>query len=90
MLRWDEVVACFVLKALELTARKMLRWKVVSERVTRYDAAQDAATARLQSTVEYYRKVLDEGDKKDKAGSSGSSGKGGSPAKPRRKFKGRE
>lgn len=47
VLRRDELVKDLVLKKLGLTARDVLSWKAVGERVTEYDAAQRAATAIL-------------------------------------------
>lgn len=41
-----------VLMGLELTAGNVLRWKVVSKKVPRYDVAQQAAIARLQSRAD--------------------------------------
>lgn len=46
------MVECSVFKKVELTAEEMLRWKSVSEKVARYDAAQHdaaqhASTARI-------------------------------------------
>lgn len=42
---------CFVCEEINLRTRKMLRWKTVSDRVTRIDAEQQTATAHLQSEV---------------------------------------
>lgn len=36
----DGVVKCPVMKGLKLTAAEMLRWKALSDRVTRFDAKQ--------------------------------------------------
>lgn len=47
-------------------------WHVLKDTVTRFDKKQQAATARFQSAVKYYKKQRNKGDKKNKAGSSGS------------------
>lgn len=69
---------CSVLKEIELLARKMLRWKAMRARVRRYDVAQQAFTARLQKSVEYYKELRDRCLERKKSRSSGSRKKGGS------------
>lgn len=51
---WDEPVKHSVLKKLDLAAREILRWKAVSTKAWKYDAAPPAATARLQKSLEYF------------------------------------
>lgn len=51
LFRGDEVIQRLLSKELELTAAKMLRRKAVRDRVTRLDAAQQAANVRYPSTV---------------------------------------
>lgn len=51
------MVECSVLRELELTAKKFLRLKTVSESVTRFDRAQKAAMAIHQSRVAYYSRL---------------------------------
>lgn len=78
-----DVVECPVLKEVKLTAGERLRRRAVSDRVRRIDAEQQAASARIQGNVKYYKgqpasrstAVSFEGnrsDKRDRAGSSGS------------------
>lgn len=74
-------------KKLKLTARKILKCKVVSEKVTRYEAAQQAATARSQSRVQYYKGLRYRGHKRNKANSSGSRGERGGLGEPEMKCK---
>lgn len=64
----DKVVQCSILKELEPNIRKMLRQKAVSERVTRFYAAQQAPTASLQSNVQYYEGRGNKTNKRDRAG----------------------
>lgn len=81
----DEVVKRFLFKKLDLTAEEMLRWKVVSERLPRLDAAQQAAIGSLQNRVKNCKRLEDRGDKKDRVGSSSSSGGGSGLEGPERK-----
>lgn len=67
------MVKCPVLKKLQLTAREMLKWRAMSERVTGYDAAQQAVTGSLQSRVEYYNGLGDRNERRNRAGRSGSA-----------------
>lgn len=83
MLRGEEVVEYLVLKELELTAGRMLRWKAVSGRATWFDPAQKAATAGFQKRVECYRVQRSRGDKKDKDDSSDSRTGEGSSKEPK-------
>lgn len=52
-----------MLKELKLNAGEMLSWNAVSEKVMRNRAAQQAAVAKLQGRVEYYKGLGDRGDK---------------------------
>lgn len=65
-----------MLKELKRSAGKMLRWKGVSKKVTRYDAAQQATISRLQSRGKYSKELGDRDGKKKKSGSSDRSGGG--------------
>lgn len=76
---------CLVFKKLELTARKMLRWKVVRNRETPFDKEQQAVIARLQSTVKYYKRQKNRSVKKNRAGSTGNGGEKGSVKRPKNK-----
>lgn len=49
----------FLSKKLELVAGKMLKRKTMSEKVTRFDEAQQAAFSTLQKIVKYSRKLND-------------------------------
>lgn len=71
--RSDELVEGILLTKLELIATEMLRWTAVSARVTRFDAAQRAATAKLRSSVNYYEEVRDRWLNKEKSGVNKSS-----------------
>lgn len=51
---------------------------MVSREVTRYDAAQQAAIASLQSRVQYCKTLWYEGEKRGRASIRGSSGEEGS------------
>lgn len=59
----------------------------MSKKMTWYDAALQAATARFLGRVKYYKRLLDRGDRRNRAGSSGSSRGGWSSDGPERKCK---
>lgn len=50
----DDVVKCSAVKTLELAPEKMLKRRMVREKVKRFDVEQQAATAHLQSKMIYY------------------------------------
>lgn len=81
VLSGNEVMECFVLKELKLTAGEMLRRKAVRDEVTRFDEEQQASNARFQSRARYYKWRENRGGKKDRVGRSGSSTRRGSPRK---------
>lgn len=65
-------------KELELTARVMLQWKVVREKLRWFEAAVQDSAASSQSKAECWQGVGDTDDKKEKFGSRGGSGGEGS------------
>lgn len=90
----DEMVECFVLKALKLPGGEMLRPEFVSDRVTLIDAGRQYSIARLQrrvkvckeqaalcSTAVFFEK---KGDESDRTGKTSSSRVGGSNEEPER------
>lgn len=84
------MVECSVLQKLELKIRGMLRWKAVKKRMTRFDAAQQPATASLQSREEYYKRLCNRNDERDRAGSNGGVCGGGSLRERERNCKRKE
>lgn len=56
---------CSGLTKLKLTTRERLRRKTVSDKVTRYDGARQAAIAALQGRVEYYKGLQARVDRRD-------------------------
>lgn len=72
------MVECVLLNELGLTSGHMLRWKAMSERVTRSEAAHQAVVASLQRRVEHNEGLWRRNDERYGAGSSGSAGKGDS------------
>lgn len=83
--RGDELVKCFGLKELELTAVDMLGWKVGRQQVTRYDVTQQGAAASAQRKVKCNEVLSDKGHGRDDASSSDNrSGSGSSRAVERK------
>lgn len=79
VLRRDEMLYCSVLKELYLTAKEVLWWRVASMKVTRYDAAEQAAVAALENIVVHYKRLANKCQTREKAGSIGSSGSESGP-----------
>lgn len=75
---------------MELTAGNMLRLKAESETVAKRDGAQQAVTASLQATSEYYEGLGDKEDTTDRAGKSDSSSEKSSSRRPERNCNSRE
>lgn len=65
---------CSLLNKLELTTRKTLSWKVMSEKEMWFKVAQHPAIASPQSKMKFYKRLRDRSNEKDRAGSSSSGG----------------